>query len=237
MRRPLIALALAVACCLPAAAGRAAEIRVSAVRAGGVDAALLVPPQPRASLILLIGGPGHVDVKPDGQIGRGRLNQLARTREAYARRGFAVIVPDAGYDLAALVAYMGAIKRPVTVVGTSRGTQRAARGIAAGARPDKLVLTSGFLSDASGDRDNVENILRTPALLPPTLVVHHAQDSCRKTLPAGVEPFVAWSQGRAKAQWMQGGSPQGDPCEALALHGFNGLDDKVVAAVAAFAGR
>jgi hypothetical protein len=45
---------------------------------------------------------------------------------------------------------MAAIKRPVTVIGTSRGTIRAAEGIARGARPDALVLTSGFLSAESG---------------------------------------------------------------------------------------
>jgi hypothetical protein len=29
----------------------------------------------------------------------------------------------------------------------------------------------------------------------------------------------------------------GDPCEARAYHGFNGIDGQVVSAVAAFAGR
>jgi len=34
--------------------------------------------------------------------------------------------------------------------------------------------------------------------LPRTLVIHHTQDSCRSTLPAGVDPFVKWSAGRAR---------------------------------------
>lgn len=205
-----------------------------AVQAGGTTAALLLPAKPRASIILLIGGPGHVDVDADGNIGRGEGNQLARTRAAYAARGFAVLVPDAGYDLAALVTYMAAIKRPVAVAATSRGTQRAASGIAAGARPDRLILTSGFLSAQSGDGESVMDILGSPAALPPTLVIHHREDGCSKTSPAGVAPFIAWAQGKARVTWLSGGTSDGDPCQAEAHHGFAGIDGQVVSAISGF---
>ena len=215
----------------------AAGITVSAVSVGGTTAALLMPIKPRASIILLTGGAGRVGIDAEGNIGVGRGTQLVRTREAYAGRGFAVLVPDYGYDLSALVIFMRGIKGPVTVVGTSRGTQWAAQGIAAGARPDRLVLTSGFLTDESGDSDNVSRTLGSADRLPPTLIVHHREDGCRKTLPAGVEPFLAWAHGRARVAWLSGGTTEGDPCGALAHHGFNGIDGQVVGAVAAFAGR
>ena len=77
-------------------------------------------------------------------------NQLVRTRQAYAARGLAVLVADVNTDLKSAVDYMAGIKRPVTVIATSRGTIRAAEGIARGARPDALVLTSGLLSSESG---------------------------------------------------------------------------------------
>ena len=214
----------------PAQAGTTQQL----VRAGGTTAALLVPAKPRASIILLIGGPGHVEVSEDGSIGRGEGNQLARTREAYAARGFAVLVPDSGYDLAALVAYMAAIKRPVAVAATSRGTQRAASGIAAGARPDRLILTSGFLSSESGDGESVIDILGSPEVLPPTLVIHHREDGCRKTSPAGVAPFLAWAQGKARVTWLSGGTSDGDPCQAESHHGFAGIDGQVVSAISGF---
>ncbi len=85
-----------------------------------------------------------------------------------------------------------------------------------------------FLSDQSGDSDNVINILGSPASLPRTLVVEHRHDDCPKTLPAGVDPFIAWAHGRAHAAWLDGGISEGDPCEAMAHHGFNGIDGKVV---------
>lgn len=98
---------------------------------------------------------------------------------------------------------MAKIKRPITVVGTSRGNLRAAQGIARGARPDALVLTSGFLTNASGSRNNVANILGSPAKLPKTLVIHHRNDGCRMTQPGGVAPFIKWSAGKARVVWLQ----------------------------------
>jgi hypothetical protein len=69
------------------------------------------------------------------------------------------------------------------------------------------------------------------------LVAHHRHDECGKTLPGGVAPFLAWAAGRARVVWLDGGQSEGDPCEAMAYHGFNGIDGRVVAAVSAFAAR
>jgi hypothetical protein len=128
----------------------------------------------------------------------------------------------------------------VTLAGTSRGTQRAAEGIAAGARPDALVLTSGFLSPQSGQGVN-RHVIRllggSPNVLPRTLVVHHRHDGCRHTLPAGVQPFLDWSKGKATVAWLDGGANRGDPCQAGGHHGFAGLDGQVVNAIVNFAAK
>jgi hypothetical protein len=204
------------------------------VTIGGSRAVLIKPSAPRGSVILLPGGDGAIRAGDSGDIQGLRGNQLVRTRHAYSARGLAVLVADAGTDLKSAVDYMAAIKRPVTVIGTSRGTLRAAEGIARGARPDALVLTSGFLSPDSGSGSNVMSILGSPAALPRTLVIHHRQDSCKATLPAGVDPFIKWSAGRARVSWLTGGVEEGDPCQARGHHGFNGLDGQVVALAAGF---
>jgi hypothetical protein len=231
--RILAVLNILCAAALAATAARADET----VSVGGADAVLLRPAKPRASIILMTGGDGTLGIGQGGEISRGSGNQLVRTRHDYLARGFAVLVPNLGVDLAAAVTYMAAIKRPVTLVGTSRGTQRAAQGVACGARPDKLVLTSGLLSNESGASDNVESILGSPDSMPRTLVVHHRQDGCSKTQPAGVDPFIKWAGGRARAVWLNGGVSEGDPCEARAYHGFNGIDGQVVSVVSSFAGH
>lgn len=205
------------------------------VSVGGSRAVLIKPKAaPRASVILLPGGDGSIRAGDQGDIHGLLGNQLVRTRQAYAARGLAVLVADAGTDLSSAVNYMAAIKRPVAVIATSRGTIRAADGIARGARPDALVLTSGLLSPELGSGNNVMSILGSPASLPRTLVIHHRQDGCRSTLPAGVDPFIKWSAGRARVSWLSGGKEEGDACEAFAHHGFNGLDGQVVGLAAGF---
>jgi len=204
------------------------------VSIGGSNAVLLRPSAPRASVILMPGGDGYIAAGPGGTIGKLQGNQLVRTRNAYLARGLAVLVVDADVNLARAVDYMAAIKRPVTIIATSKGTLRAAHGIAGGAKPDALVLTSGFLTDGSGGRQNVANILGSPRLLPRTLVIAHRHDSCRFTLPAGVDPFIRWAGGKASVKWLDGGVNSGDPCQAHGHHGFNGLDNEVVSAAAGF---
>ncbi|WNV10637.1 alpha/beta hydrolase [Tardiphaga sp. 709] len=204
------------------------------VSVGGSRAVLIRPKAPRASVILMPGGSGAINPGEHGEINGLKGNQLVRTRSAYAARGLAVLVVDAGTDLSSAVQYMAAIKRPVTVVATSRGTQRAAEGIARGARPDALVLTSGFLSAESGSGSNVMSIIGSLSALPRTLVIHHRNDGCKVTAPAGVDPFVKWSAGRARVAWLSGGRNDGDPCEARGYHGFNGLDGQVVGLAAGF---
>ncbi len=204
------------------------------VSIGGTNAVLIRSKAPRASVILMPGGSGAIAAGDHGDIHGLLGNQLVRTRNAYAARGLAVLVVDAGTPLPAAVQYMAAIKRPVTVIATSRGTLRAAEGIASGARPDALVLTSAFLSPESGSSQNVMSIVGSPSALPRTLVIEHREDSCKFTLPAGVDPFVKWSGGRARAAWVSGGANEGDACEARAHHGFNGNDGQVVGLAAGF---
>jgi hypothetical protein len=220
-------MAIVLAAAMPARADETVSI-------GGSRAVLLKPSAPRASVILMPGGDGRIAAGPGGTIGRLKGNQLVRTRKAYEAHGLAVLVVDADVDLKAAVDYMRAIKAPVTVIGTSRGTLRAAEGIAAGARPDALVLTSGFLSAESGSGQNVVAILGSPSRLPRTLVIHHRRDGCRFTRPAGVEPFIKWAAGRARVVWLDGGVSAGNPCQAKAYHGFNGLDGRVVGLAAGF---
>ena len=204
------------------------------VQVGGVNAVLIQPKAPRASVILLARGDGVLGIDGGGHITRFAENQLVRTRGAYAARGFAVLVPDAGYDVSTVVAYMAQIKRPVAVVATSRGTFRAAQDVASGARPDRLIVTSGELSPESGGGENAMSALGSPDALPPTLVVHHRDDGCRATQPAGVAPFIAWAKGKAKVVWLSGGADEGDPCQPMSHHGFNGLDGRVVSVVSSF---
>lgn len=213
---------------------------VAALLAGNVARAAETVPQfgtyasldrprgaPRGSIILLPGGDGRLGIRPDGTITTLLGNQLVRTRQAYAARGFATLTLDASASPAEAVRYMRSIARPVVVVATSRGATRAPAALSA--RPDGLVLTSAML-------DVFQASAGSPAALPRTLVIHHRQDGCRVSLPALVEPFAAWTGGRARVVWLSGGTDRGDACQAAGHHGFAGLDAQVVSQVSTFAG-
>jgi hypothetical protein len=228
---------MAVTVAMAAAVARGPALAEPLVKTIGIDearAVLICPKRPTASVILIPGGDGRIEVGYDGAIQRLRNNQLVRTRFAYAARGLAVLVVDAEVDLTLAVDVMRRVKSPVTVIAGGHGTLRAAKGIADGARPDALVLVSGALTDASGGNPNVAKILGTPDRLPPTLVIQHRQDKCDFSRPAGVAPFIKWTDGRARAVWLDGGHNGGDPCDGQAHHGFAGLDARVVAVSAAF---
>jgi hypothetical protein len=231
--RKFLLLAAAMAAAF-ASASAAAAPPAQTIDIDGSRAVLIRPAHPHASVVLMPGSDGRIAAGPDGSIHRLKNNQLVRTRFAYAARDLAVLVVDADVDLAIAVNTMRKIKSPVTVIGTSRGTLRAAEGLADGARPDALVLTSGFLTNDSGSDQNVANILGSPARLPRTLVIHHRRDGCHLTRPAGVAPFIQWAQGKARVVWLDGGSNTGNPCKGRAHHGFAGLDASVVSLAAGF---
>src|SRR5689334_3149920 len=91
---------------LLAALGGAPAMADETVSVGGSRAVLVRPKAPRASVILMPGGDGAIRAGDQGDIHGLTGNQLVRTRHAYAARGLAVLVADAGTNLGSAVEYM-----------------------------------------------------------------------------------------------------------------------------------
>ena len=197
-----------------------------AVSVGGALALLNKPAAPRASAILIPGGDGVMNIRPDGSFSGLGGNSLVRTRKAYLAHGVATLTIDRGVNVAEAVNYMRKIASPVVVVGTSRGTLRVPDSF--GAKPNGIVFTAGMLND-------VRSRIGSAGALPRTMIVHHRKDGCRVTPPSAVEPFKAWGGGKVTVVWMDGGTNSGDPCQARGYHGFAGLDGRVVSTIASFA--
>src|SRR5438045_8982681 len=85
------------------------------VNIGGSRSVLIKPNAPRGSVILMAGGDGAIRAGDHGDIHGMNGNQLVRTRHAYAGRGLAGLVVDAGTDLSRGVQYHGGINRPFSV--------------------------------------------------------------------------------------------------------------------------
>jgi hypothetical protein len=251
----VILVGLLVVLAATSAQAQSEQVVEIASRGQTIRAILIVPANPVGSIVLLAGGHGVLALTPDGKIGWGRDNQLVRTRAAYARAGFAVIVPDAasdmgtpqapksgyrysaphGRDIGAAVAYMRKIRSPVALVGTSRGAVSAGVALAQTAgseRPDAVVLTAPMLMKIDNQPSFQSAIGNSPSRAQlPFLVVGHKKDTCSHTLPASIEQFRKWHGGKIDVVMLDGPAGQGDPCEARAAHGFAGIDGEVVATV------
>jgi hypothetical protein len=127
LHRHLGSVVFAVAIVTTALAAQSASADET-VTIGGSRAVPIKPKAVRASVIFMPGDNGAIEAGDHGDIHGLRLNVMIRNRQAYVARGIAVLIADWNTDLKSAVDYMAAIKRPVTVIATSRGTIRAAQG-------------------------------------------------------------------------------------------------------------
>jgi pimeloyl-ACP methyl ester carboxylesterase len=222
---------------------------------------VLSPNKPKGAVVLFAGGHGGLQITATGNFNWGADNFLVRSRQLFASNGLMVAVVDApsdrknppylgGFrqkpehtaDIRAVIAWLKQKNNiPVWLVGTSMGTQSAAF-IATqlpptDGGPDGVVLTSTMLTDAPGARAVPEMPLRRIQV--PTLVVHHKHDGCEHCkygdLPKLMGKLTAVP--RKELLTFEGGRTQGDPCEGMAYHGFNGIEREVVGKIAAWITR
>jgi len=226
--------------------------------------ALVVPQAPTASVILLAGNNGVLDMENSG--GRAVIhkagNFLVRTRALYVARGIATAVPEPpsdqtygmtpGFrfsdaqvdDLRALVKYMR--ERTGTrpwLVGTSMGTLSAAWAAAhLDGNIGGLVLTSSVTHTAKRwgnafrtSRGVLDAGLKNVTV--PTLVVAHHADNCSVTPPEDANRILELLERSPHKEllFFEGGLPsQSDACQAKSAHGYFGIEERVVDAIAGF---
>jgi len=209
------------------------------------------PAQPKATVILFAGGNGGLQINDGGGFGGLGGNFLVRTRQQFADAGLAVAVIDAPSDkqsppylsgnrqrpehttdVKAVIAWLKQqAPVPVWLVGTSRGTQSAAyiatEATPAQGGPDGIVLTSTILTEKGG---RAVPQMPLEKLTIPVLVVHHEQDGCKLCAFSDMPPLMDKLAKTPKAELISvtGGQSRGDPCEAMAYHGYNGIEADVI---------
>jgi len=245
---------------LPGAPGRTVDLPTrSGVT---VRYAAFAPDQaPAAIAILFVGAEGVLNLPHEvagtwGQNG----NFLVRIRENLRRRGFYVAIPDAPSDhshglgsyrttgghAADIAAVIADVRRrapgvPVWLIGTSMGTISAADGASRlqGAQgPDGLVLTSTVSRTGSNPRGgppaDVFDVDLT-AVRVPTLITYHRADSCEFVTPVDGARMLSKLERAPRKEIMMfegGDPPRSTACEALAAHGYYGIEGKVADAIA-----
>ena len=125
---------------------------------------------------------------------------------------------------------------PVWLVGTSRGTQSIAAVATRLSRsdgPDGLVLTSTILTDPKAPPVTA---MALEKLSIPVLVAHHELDGCSHCAYSDIPALMQKLDGLPRKQLLsfRDGVSRGDPCQAMAYHGFNGIESEVVGQIAAW---
>jgi dienelactone hydrolase len=249
---------LFVGCCSAASRSwaQSAEKVVDIPTRQGVTQRMLVQlsKEPKAAVVLLPGGHGGLQITTQGTCKWGANNFLVRSRQLFADAGLAVAVVDAPSDrqsapylsgfrtsrehVADIKATIAWLRKqagvPVWLVGTSRGTESAAFAatqLSGADAPDGIVLTSTILTDT---KETPVTAMPLAKLRIPVLVVHHEQDGCNHCAFADVGKLMEKLSAAPKKQLLsfKGGENRGDPCEAFAYHGFNGLERDVVKQIA-----
>lgn len=160
---------------------------------GSVRAIFSSPERPLATIIMFPGGTGDIGLGQDGRIRHGD-NFVVRTRGAWNRQGFAVLIPDTvgrlnlrGQRSSAYYAHLvediiaflhRQDSRPVFLLGTSQGAIAAVNGAAHAASGDiaGVVLTES-VSVMGGSGETVFSA-HPEKVQAPVLVVANHDDRC-----------------------------------------------------------
>jgi len=222
----------------------------------GVTQRLLVlaPPSPKAAVILFAGGHGGLQIAADGSLGWGKGNFLIRSRQLFVDQDLLTVIIDApsdrqsfpflsGFrqgpehaaDVQAVIAWLRQQSGlPAWLVGTSRGTHSIAAVATRLNRadgPDGLVLTATILTDPKAP---AVPAIALDKLSIPVLVAHHELDGCSHCAYGEIPSLMRKLDGVPRKQLLsfRDGVSRGDPCEAMAYHGFNGIERDVVGQIA-----
>ncbi len=231
-----------------AAVQPASQIFEIPTRKGVTESFELITPQtPTAVVVLFTGGDGRVYWKttPDNKNG----NFLLRSRTLFAKQGLVVasFAPPSdrknltGFredlrhvqDIESVIAWLRQkYSLPVWLVGTSNGTLSVAfTAVHASNGPDGIVLTSTILDSPRGWKGEASvPSLALDKISIPVFVVHHKSDGCPGCDPRYLSDLMAKLKNSTRKElWVvSGGSNVGDPCQAAAYHGYNGIEEQVV---------
>lgn len=240
---------LGILCCAFVHAAGAGEV-VGLPTRSGVTVPLFEVWNPNAVATVVLysgGGGGYGQLNAQGWPGSG--NFLIRTGQRWASHPFNLVMVGRASDGMDLqngqvrvsdehtldnIAIFKSIKArstlPIWVVGTSMGTISTA----SAAIHDDEKLLAGIVLTSSITSYRVGGVVQGQALdkiRVPTLVVHHAKDSCKNCTPyeaKNIAPALTNAPFKEFVLVDNGSGAIGNPCEAFHYHGYIGAENEVV---------
>lgn len=243
----LIKNCLGVVLLLVSLVGQASE-RVDIPSAHGVPTRVLVSPSDttKATVLLFIGGGGRVRIGDDGRTDH--VHTFVRSFGLWHAYGVQAVLIDSPFDLgnalkghkraskehldrvSDVVRYFHAMSdRPIWIFGHSMGTST----VAAFLSSDRLEvpLLTGYIVAGTHKGETIPASIKLPVL-----GIHHKREACPSTPISATEVIIKSrsSDTPSALVLLDGGNDQGDRCQAMAYHGFNGIEPELIKTAAEF---
>jgi len=200
--------------------------------------------EPRATILLFIGGDGLLRLTPSGQTEHGHT--FVRSFGMWKAHGIEAVLVDSPEDLGnamrghqrgsqqhlnrvAEVMKHFKSKRPLWIFGHSMGTSTVAAFL--GSNRPEIDLLQGYIVAGTHRGESVPAQIKLPAL-----AIHHRLEGCPSTPIAASEAIIqSRSPDTPKAMvLLDGGTEPGHHCQSRSYHGFHGIEETLINTAAAF---
>jgi hypothetical protein len=200
--------------------------------------------EPRATVLLFIGGDGLLRLTPSGQTAHGHT--FVRSFSMWERHGMQAVLVDSPTDLgnamrghqrgskehldrvAQVVSHFQS-KRPMWIFGHSMGTSTVAAFL--GSNRPEIDLLQGYIVAGTHRGESVPAQIKLPAL-----AIHHRLEGCPSTPIEASEAIIrSRSADTPKAMvLLDGGTEPGHRCQSRSYHGFHGIEETLINTAAEF---
>jgi hypothetical protein len=245
--KQLIRICFALILILASCAVRAYE-KVDVPTVHGVPTRVLIAPTQaaKATVLLFIGGTGLVKIADDGRTNH--IHTFVRSLGMWRAYELQPVLIDSPFDLGnARRGHQRASKehldrvsevvrhfhlnssQPIWIFGHSMGTSTVAAFLSSD-RPE-VSLLKGYIVAGTHKGESVPASIKLPVL-----GIHHKREACPFTPISASEAIIkSRTPDTPRAMvLLDGGNDQGDVCQALAYHGFNGIEQDLIKTAAEF---
>ncbi len=200
---------------------------------------------PRATVLLFIGGGGLLRIMENGHTNHGHT--FVRSFRLWREYGIQAVLVDSPIDLgnavrghrrgsrehldrvAEVVRHFHARSQlPIWIFGHSMGTSTVAAFLSS-SRPE-VTLIRGYVVAGTHRGESIPAAIELPVL-----AIHHAREACPSTPIEASTSINSRAPGTPKSMvLLDGGDDQGDRCQAMAYHGFHGIEQELIRTAAEF---
>jgi hypothetical protein len=200
--------------------------------------------EPRATILLFIGGDGMLRLTPSGQTEHGHT--FVRSFGMWKAHGIEAVLVDSPEDLgnamrghqrgsqqhlnrvSEVVRHFQS-KRPLWIFGHSMGTSTVAAFL--GSNRPEIDLLQGYIVTGTHKGESVPAQIKLPAL-----AIHHRPEGCPSTPIAASEAIIRSRSPDTPKEMvlLDGGTEPGHRCQSRSYHGFHGIEETLINTAAAF---